>query len=314
MSFWNFLRESGDQRTLDNVVLQGWVINNMDPMQLQRVKVRVHDLHDDIADTDLPWFTPYQLAAFSGNANVGDHGPIPQVGTKVWVKFTDNSQYHGVYGGGVANSQNQVPEFAGQTKAPVSLPGGIPWDFSKNYPWSHGRIDDSGHAKTHDMFTDIISKLHVSATGHAIDGKGNFSADINGNVNRPDNPNAKSLFPTGGSVRVFGNLTLYVSGNINISAIGNTAITSNGSTTIDSQNTVMIRSAGEIDICNTGGQTLNVSSSTKIAFQAPTITSSVAITIAGGKQPSNPSTVTTQKAPQARTRPNPQVVANDESF
>ena len=304
MGFFNFLRESTDNRTFGHTPLQGWVVSNTDENHNQQVKVRIHDLHDDIEDEDLPSFSPEQMAPFSGSANIGAHGPIPPVGTKVWVKFGDASQYHGTYGGAVVNSATQIPEFAGKTKTPVTLPDGSKHDFKENYPDSHGVIDQSGNLSASDTKTDLTMQQHVSGTSHAIDGKGNFSAVINGNAKREDNKDAKGVFPPGGNVAIFGNLTLHVSGNISVACGGNTSITSTGTTSVHSTGKISVVGADEIDITsNSGSKSINIGSQYMIQLSAPQIVSSVPISVGGNVTPKSPDTVTAKTPPAGRTRP-----------
>lgn len=310
--FFNHMREVTDQRTIEKTPLQGWVTNNVDPMGLQRIQVRVHVLHDDIADEDLPWFSPNQLSAYSGSANIGDHGPIPQKGAKIWISFNDRSQYHGVYGGGVTTTSNIIPEFAKSNSTPTTLPGGTQYNFGSNYPSSNGGVDGSGSINASDEKTDTIADIHVSATGRAVDGKGNVSEVINGDVNT-GNSNASKLFPTGYNLAVFGNWTVFVSGNVSIAARGNTTIQTNGNTTIESVGPLSVLSNGEIDVMSDGGP-VNVSSTVKVALQAPSITSSVPIVTAAGKTPTSVSSVAAQTAPTPRQRPNPQLTPNDETY
>jgi hypothetical protein len=197
-------------------------------------------LHDDIEDADLPWFVPEQLSAYSGAANIGDHGPIPQVGAKVWVWFKSDDQYHGTYGGGVATTTNQVPEFAGKNSTKVNMPGGQQYDYQANYPSPNGSVDGSGSFTGSDEHTDIVSDIHVTATGKAIDGKGNLAYDVNGGATT-SNPNAKSIYPTGASIRIFGNLTLYVSGSLSLGVVGSANVNVLGTLNIN---------AGQININN----------------------------------------------------------------
>ena len=315
MGFFNFLRESDDSRTFSHAPLQGWVVSTDDKNHNQQVKVRIHDLHDDIKDEDLPWFSPEQMAPFSGSANIGAHGPIPPVGTKVWIKFGDPSQYHGTYGGAVINSATQVPEFAGKADTPVALPDGSKYNFKENYPEANGVVDQSGNLSATDTKTDVTVNQHVSGTSTAIDGKGNFSAVVNGNAKRDDNSNAKGIFPPGGNVAIFGNLTIYVSGNISVSCGGNTSITSTGTTSVQSKGKVSIVGSDEIDITsNSSSKPLNIASNCMIQLQAPSIVSSVPITTGANVQIASPDTVSSQTAPTGRTRPNPTVNANVASY
>ena len=261
MSFFNALRED-DQRDIRRKKLQGWVTKSTDPMKLQRVQVRIHDLHYEIADADLPWFSPNQLAAYSGAANVGDHGPIPQVGTKIWVEFDDASQYHGTYGGGVTTTTNQIPEFTASGNG-VTLPGGSSYDFHQNYPASNGSVDGSGSISGSDEHTDTVTNIHVSGTGHAIDGKGNVSHVVNGNATRSDNPNASSLFSKGLTSAIFGGMTLYVSGNLSVSVGGNADIECSGTINMN---------ASQVNINNSSPSVTAPSAPTPRSRPNPTIT------------------------------------------
>jgi hypothetical protein len=311
MGFWNTLRETLDDRTFSGKPLQGWVVSTEDKKHNQQITVRIRELHKDIEDKDLPKFSPEQMAPFSGAANIGAHGPIPPKGTKVWVKFGDASQYHGTYGGAVINSGTQIPEFAGDKDTPVNLPGGSQYNFKDSYPEANGVIDQSGNLSATDTKTDVTVQQHVSGTSTAIDGKGNFSAVVNGNAERKDNENAKGIFPPGGTIAIFGNLTLHVSGKINVSCSGDTSITTTGKTSIESKDKISIVGAEQIDITSTStSKPLNLASKYMIQLEAPIIISSVPVVPASTDvKIEKPSDVSAQSAPSGRTRPNPTIDA-----
>lgn len=293
--FSNKFREQ-DDKSIGHRPMSGWVTNSKDPLKNQRVQVRVHDLHDEIADEDLPWFGPSQLSAFSGSENIGNHGPVPEVGSKVWINFGDDSQYHGTYGGGVAQTTNQIPEFTNGQK--VTLPNGPQYDFSQNYPLPHGMVDTSGSFHGNDTMTDVRTDFHVSGTGHAVDGKGNMSTLVNGDVKRPDNPNAQKVLPTGWSVAVFGNWTVYVSGTITINSIGNVTVATNGDLDLSAQGNINIAAKGGINIGASGA--INIESGSLVDINT--------------NSASTPSAVSAQTAPASRTRPNVTLQANDETY
>ena len=352
MTFTNVLREA-DDRSIANKVMQGWVTNNKDPMKLQRIQVRVHDLHDEIVDADLPWFVPDQMSASSGAANIGDHGPIPPVGTKVWVQFgPDGTQYHGTYGGGVATTQNQIPEFASASSdgTPITSAGNVKYDYSKNYPQASGSVDPSGTARAHDSKTDTYSHTHPSGTGSTTDGKGNHAFTVNGDANRSDNANASKLLPKGGTYAVFGDCTLYVSGNLTISAGGNVTINSLGSVVVSAKGTAEVKADGNVVVSSGGDVTVKASgkatvssggdlvaksggnttvsshgsitavSDTSISLVAPAINSSVPITTPASGETLSPDTADASNGVVApvgatqRTRPNPQVQQDDLTY
>lgn len=304
MSFTNFMRES-DDRSIGHRPMQGWVVQNNDTKKVnpdgtkgpggnQQIQVRVHDLHDDTPDEDLPWFSPEQLSAYSGAADIGHHGPVPQVGTKVWIKFGDDSQYHGTYGGGVANKPNQIPQFTGQGK-PVKLPDGTPYNFATNYPAVNGHVNGSGTFRGIDETTDVTHHNHVSGTAIATDGKGNVSHVVNGDAPRPDNPNAKKIFGKGYSMVVFGDINMYASGKIIITSIGDCDISTNGSANIVSQGTCNVTSAGTL---NLSGNQINIESGSGVDINSTS--------------PQSATTVTAKSAPQPLSRPNNQFTANDD--
>ena len=302
----NSVRESDEERFPVRTPLQGWVVENNDPKQLQRIKVRVHNLHDDIADEDLPWFSPNQLSSYSGSVNIGDHGPIPKKGTKVWVYFNDSSQYHGVYGGAAVSTQNQLSEFAGEKTGTTTLANGANYDFKQNYPNSDGGIDSSGSFSGHDDTTDLEHHQHVSGTGYSVDGKGNYYANINGNTTRSDNENATSKFPLGGTIVIQGNLTLFVSGNVTINCSGNASIVAGGTVDVSCRGKLTVKTADQIDITSMStNKPINIASNFAIVFSAPAVISSTPIGIGGGITPTNPSDPQTKPALTPRSRPSP---------
>jgi hypothetical protein len=348
MGFFNFSRDE-KIRDVHRRKLQGVVTENKDPLQLQRIKVRIHDLHDEIADEDLPWHVPSQMSPYSGAANIGDHGPIPPKGTKIWVNFDDASQYHGAYGGAAINTQNKLPEFtqkqstggttqdfnqagsadpanttsfdfesagaAGQAGSGTDtiLPDASKYPFYQNYPDSHGHINETGSIHAKDQKTDLQTDMHVTSTGHAIDGKGNVVESVNGDTDRPDNPDAKKLFGTGKTTIIKGNWTIYVTGNVDINSSGNTTIKTTGETSIESQNTFHIKvDPNGLNISSK--DTINMKSKNKIQFDAPIIQTSVPIKVAGTAPYEQANKADTHASPKPRTRPNPTFPANDTTY
>ena len=75
----------------------GTVINNVDPLKLDRVKVRIHGIHSesitDIADEDLPWAQVNIPVTEGGSSGLGSNSQL-KVRAQVFGIFLDgrNSQ------------------------------------------------------------------------------------------------------------------------------------------------------------------------------------------------------------------------------
>lgn len=286
MGFTNFLREM-DDRTIGGKRMMGWVVGDPseDKTQTQRLRIRIHDLHDDIPDDKLPYFSAGNTSPYSGAANMGDHGPIPPQGSKVWISFGDSSQYHGLYHGGVQTTENKVPEFTDKG------------EFGSDYGHVYGGVNSSGTLSATNTNTDAHMWEHVSGTSYHVDGKGNTNVVVSGNAANP-NVNAghastvraqrygASSGSGGLNTAVFGALNIYVSGVVNIGCGGNATIAANGKATLSAK--------GDLAIVSGGALTL-VGSSIKSSVDI--------VTGASG----TPATVAAQTAPAVRSRPNPVV-------
>lgn len=313
--FYNAFRELGDHKGIGKRRFQGWVVKNDDSkdkdkskQQLQRIRVRIHDLHDEIKDEDLPWFSPGNLPSYSGGANVGDHGPIPPVGSKVWVEFEGDTQYHGVYTGAVQAKTNKISDFTGKGK------------YAKSYPNAAGGVDRSGSLAAADHVRDWKEETHVSGTSTQVDGKGNVMAVVNGDAERKDNDKAEKQFPKGFNTVIFGNLNIHVSGDINASCTGKANVTSAGDANVSAKQKVNVVAGADVNVTAKGKAVvasegaahvsskdeLHLSAAKKIDLDAPSITSSVEIVLAPGKKPldaAKPGGVVSAKPPKPRSRP-----------
>lgn len=74
-------------------ILRGSVVDNRDPKNLGRIKVRVPSIHVGIDSEDLPWCMPN---CFSASNGVGSF-IIPEVGSTVWTAFEDGDVFKPVW-------------------------------------------------------------------------------------------------------------------------------------------------------------------------------------------------------------------------
>jgi hypothetical protein len=75
-----------------NGLYNGVVVDNADPLQRFRVRVRIIELNDGIPKTKLPWYIVKQPVSNTPNAQ----GKIPPVGSNVMVEFPTNDIYNGL--------------------------------------------------------------------------------------------------------------------------------------------------------------------------------------------------------------------------
>lgn len=96
------------QHTFTNPFNIATVVDNSDPMNAYRVKVRISTLHDALLDEELPWAAKVDgsFLGFDGSASVHS---IPEVGTKVLVLFVNNEPNSILYLGALQSNSSTTP-------------------------------------------------------------------------------------------------------------------------------------------------------------------------------------------------------------
>lgn len=67
------------------------VIDNNDPLQAGRIKIKIPTLHAKVDEENLPWAKQFSL--FSGGSNTYGQSFIPEIGSLVWVQFDNDKDY-----------------------------------------------------------------------------------------------------------------------------------------------------------------------------------------------------------------------------
>ena len=127
------------------------VVDNNDPLKLQRIKFRVRNLHRGVVDADLPWALPV-VTNIQGNNQVGSLS-IPVVGSSVIIEYIDD--YTVVYRGDFNQDTTKIAELVGT-----------------NYPHCYGYVDRSGNKFFVNTVSDTVTFTHLSGTQIAISGTG----------------------------------------------------------------------------------------------------------------------------------------------
>jgi hypothetical protein len=105
-------------------ILRAIVIDNEDPNQLSRVKVKILPHLKDLRDNDLPWAEPYYKQAINAQTGIGEHN-VPEIDSRIWVQVdwvTNNYEYlHAEYVEGFniynewSDIESEIPDIQAQT-------------------------------------------------------------------------------------------------------------------------------------------------------------------------------------------------------
>lgn len=186
--------------------VEALVVDNNDPLQLRRLKVRAESIHpsDSVPDSDLPWAICGVFAGQGPSATAG-HFSIPIVGALVSIWFQQGDPDQPVYDGSI-----------------TSL-GKVPAIFQTNYPNRVGVLVKNGSSWYVDPVSNEAKLTHrgttvvISASGEVtVTSASHVNFNVTGNLN----------------ATVSGDATLAISGNMSSSAsqwthTGNFTLTGN---------------------------------------------------------------------------------------
>jgi len=88
----------------------GTVVDNSDPLQIGRLKIRIEELFgtgDEIPDSALPWAIKCSSPSFGGGSNISGFS-VPEVGSKLLVKFLRGDIYSPMYVGRLSDASNKI--------------------------------------------------------------------------------------------------------------------------------------------------------------------------------------------------------------
>lgn len=183
--------------TLANKWLQAVVVDNNDPDQLQRVKIRIRELHREVVDAALPWALP--VLAGSNTSTLGTL-KVPIIGSKVWIQFLDESNYYPIYTGTLTTADLKNTELT-----------------ATDYPNVYGFIDRSGNKFVVNTEQDTVEFTHITGTQLKISTDGTVT------------------FTNASDTIIYsnGNTSIYTDGITNVESIGALNIKSNVSINLD---------------------------------------------------------------------------------
>jgi len=110
----SFLRpqQDFDKPQLGEEFYRGIVVDNVDPQQLHRVKIRIEELHgtaDDIPDENLPWAMHFRPSFLGGNVDLSN-AAIPRIDSEVIVTHIRGEIYQPAYMFELAHNNNRMSQ------------------------------------------------------------------------------------------------------------------------------------------------------------------------------------------------------------
>lgn len=202
-----------------------------DPAQLERVRVRVPHIFDDMADEELPWAMPVKHRANGSIGSVGSFG-VPVKDTDIFVLFEAGDIYSPLYFGSAVTAED-LKQIAGTT-----------------YGKTVGMIDPSGNYLYLDYATNIAKFHHTSGTEITVAANGavtittvnNVTQNITGTLTQTVSGNV-STTSTGGNVSISA-----PSGNVSITSATNATITVGGSSITVTPASISVVSSGIVTV------------------------------------------------------------------
>ena len=208
MSFINLNSQLPKAPNNSLTLYKGVVIDNDDPLFLDRIKCRIPELYDDELG-EVPWILPVKYCMFGQGDGFGHFG-APPIGSIALVELQGNDPNFPVYRGFMLTEDN------------VNL---------KYVPGTYGIIDPNGSELFVDTNKKTLTYTHVTGIQFVLNPDGSFNVhvpkdeqvQIGGNANISVGGDANLLIEGNATADVLGNaeltckeLAVQASGNTNI--------------------------------------------------------------------------------------------------
>ena len=206
----NDVKNSMDQKKQRHYV--GTCVDNADPLQLGRIKVRVPEIYGEIPCDHLPWCNP--ASPFGGSEGENVDGPygfffIPMPGAKVRIVLWRNHPWFPIWTG-IHWTEGQTPEeskLTPPTNYVLKTPKQHLMDFNDTESSSYMRLKD---------FRGNFFIIHTTEDNILAYCQEDYRVKVGNNHDETCEGNRR--------IRIVGNLDIDVDGEVNINAGGNVNI------------------------------------------------------------------------------------------
>ena len=231
MSLINFVSDLPSPNVRGDLLYQGIVVDNNDPLKIGRVRVRVSQFlpEEAISSSHCPWAVMRRPSGFGGQSERSDFF-IPSVGSKVLVQFSGGEIYSPIY----------------ETCPPDNLTKIA--DMSTHYPNRCGWKDNDGSSLVID-FTDHTLD-YTNASGFEFHIRQDKNVDIILPQDKVESISRDETRNIGrdSQLDIQRNLTETIAGNVNTTATGTVKITGSSTTLLGSgASTVKLGSETPVD-------------------------------------------------------------------
>lgn len=193
MSFIN-LNSQLPKPTVHNLTLyKGVVIDNNDPMHLDRIKCHIPELYDSELG-EVPWILPVKYCMFGQGSGFGQFG-APPIGAIALVELQGNDPNFPVYRGFMLTEENVNAKYV---------------------PGTYGVLDPNGSELFVDTNSKTLTYTHVSGIQFVLNPDGTFRVNVPKDEQVQIGENANISVGGNANLTVQGNATGNISGNANL--------------------------------------------------------------------------------------------------
>lgn len=178
----------------ESMIYKGEVIDNNDPLHLDRIKCRIPELYDNELG-EVPWILPVKYCLFGQGSGFGSFG-VPPVGAIALVELQGNDPNFPIYRGYMLTEENVNTKYV---------------------PGTYGILDPNGSELFVDTNSKTLTYTHVSGIQFVLNPDGTFTVNVPKDENVQIGGNANINVTGNANLTVGGDATGSITGNANLS-------------------------------------------------------------------------------------------------